>query len=48
MNARQFNQVSRQRVSDDFGAAAGSYDEAARLQQRVALDLLAAQKKQNA
>ncbi|WP_077530603.1 methyltransferase domain-containing protein [Vreelandella utahensis] len=41
MNARQFNQVSRQRVSDDFGAAAESYDAAARLQQRVALDLLA-------
>lgn len=41
MNAPQSNQVSRQRVSQDFGAAAHSYDEAARLQQRVALNLLA-------
>ncbi|MGM0451172.1 MAG: malonyl-ACP O-methyltransferase BioC [Pseudomonadota bacterium] len=41
MNARQFNQVRRERVSEDFGAAAQRYDEAARLQQRVALDLLA-------
>lgn len=40
MNARQFNQVRRDRVSEDFGAAAERYDEAARLQQRVALDLL--------
>ncbi|XOZ34961.1 malonyl-ACP O-methyltransferase BioC [Halomonadaceae bacterium KBTZ08] len=41
MNAPQANQVSRHRVSEDFGAAAHSYDEAARLQQRVALNLLA-------
>ncbi len=40
MNAREFNQVRRERVSEDFGAAAERYDEAARLQQRVALDLL--------
>ena len=40
MNARQLNQVRRERVSEDFGAAAECYDEAARLQQRVALDLL--------
>lgn len=41
MNAWPFNQVRHQRVSEDFGAAAQSYDEAACLQQRVALDLLA-------
>lgn len=41
MNAWQSNQVRRQQVSDDFGAAADSYDDAARLQQRVALDLIA-------
>lgn len=40
MSARQLNHVSRQRISDDFGAAAEHYDEAARLQQRVALALL--------
>lgn len=41
MNARSFNQVRRERVSEDFGAAAQRYDASARLQQRVARDLLA-------
>ncbi|MEQ6884309.1 malonyl-ACP O-methyltransferase BioC [Salicola sp. Rm-C-2C1-2] len=41
MNAWQSNQIPRKRVSDDFGAAADSYDEVAHLQQRVALDLIA-------
>ena len=40
MNAQKVNSIASERISDDFGTAAGDYDSAARLQQRVGRQLL--------
>ena len=40
MSTDRLNRVSRERISDDFGAAASHYDSAARLQQQVGARLI--------
>ena len=40
MSTEGLNRVSRERISDDFGAAASHYDSAARLQQQVGARLM--------